>query len=247
MNEYINEKYRDLFQTASMNESNYFNAIPFPSISFDDFFNPDILEKVLSEFPDMSKRKDVVKFNMPAEQLKFAGKGENTFGEETKKFMHYLNSEPFLNFIAKLSGIKETLLGDPYYAGGGHHEIKKSGYLKIHSDFNFHPSTKLDRRLNVLIFLNKNWKEEYGGHFELWDLKMEKCEKKVLPKFNTMAMFTTTDTSWHGHPDPLNCPEGMSRKSLALYYYSNGRPDKFPSQTTVFQERKGNVYVFKPI
>ena len=124
------------------------------------------------------------------------------------------------------------------------HEIKKGGLLKIHSDFNKHPNLKLDRRLNVLIYLNKNWKEEYGGHLEFWDKEMKCCKTKILPIFNRMVIFSTTDFSNHGHPDPLNCPDLMSRKSIATYYYSDGRPpnevDKMYSKnTTYFKDREG--------
>ncbi|MEQ8908107.1 MAG: 2OG-Fe(II) oxygenase [Vicingaceae bacterium] len=158
--------------------------------------------------------------------------------------MHALNSEPFLSFLQTITGIDEPLISDPYFIGGGQHEIKKDGFLKIHADFNKHPKLGLDRRINFLVYLNKDWKEEYGGHFELWDKDMKKCEKKILPVFNRLAMFSTTDFSYHGHPDPLNCPEGRSRKSLALYYYSNGRPKSEINQglekhTTIFKQRDG--------
>jgi len=94
--------------------------------------------------------------------------------------------------------------------------------------------------------LFQNWKEEYGGHFELWDKKMEACQKKILPLFNTMAIFSTTDFSYHGHPDKLKCPENRSRKSLALYYYSNGRPahqinHDIKEHSTLFKARPENV------
>ena len=116
--------------------------------------------------------------------------------------------------------------------------------LKIHADFNKHRILGLDRRLNFLIYLNKDWKEEYGGHFELWKTDMTESRTKILPVFNRVAMFSTTDYSFHGHPDKLNCPEDRSRKSLALYYYTNGRPkeevnDGLEDHTTLFKERKG--------
>jgi len=118
--------------------------------------------------------------------------------------------------------------------------------LKIHADFNKHPVIKLDRRINALVYLNKEWKEEYGGHFELWDKSMSRCEKKILPKFNTLAIFSTTSYSYHGHPNPLNCPDNRSRKSLALYYYSNGRPkeevdESLKQHSTIFKSREGHA------
>ncbi len=242
MSKYLNIENKDLIKLAQQNQAAYLSANPFPSISFDDFFNPDLLSKILEEFPDLSK-KDSISYK-DQKQIKFAGKGENDFSEETRSFMHFLNSEPFLNFLQILTGIEEPLTGDPYFFGGGQHEIKRGGLLKVHADFNKHPQLKLDRRINVLVYLNKDWKEEYGGFFELWDKNMENCEKKILPTFNKLAIFSTTDFSYHGHPDALNCPEDRSRKSLALYYYSNGRPSSEinhnAKHNTLFQERKNN-------
>ncbi len=102
----------------------------------------------------------------------------------------------------------------------------RGGFLKVHADFNWHPKLKLDRRLNVLIYLNRDWKDEYGGALELWDRSMTGPEKSVLPVFNRTVVFSTTDFSYHGHPHPLACPEATTRKSVSLYYYSNGRPDE---------------------
>lgn len=242
MSDYLNSKHgSDLKKKAESLAKKYKLAEPFPNISIEDFFDENFLNQVLDEFPDLSEKKSI-KYDNPKE-IKLAGKGETFFGPKTKEFMRFLNSEEFLEFLQIITGINEPLISDPYFAGGGQHEIKKGGLLKIHADFNKHPFLGLDRRINVLIYLNKNWKEEYGGGFELWDKNMEGCVQKILPKFNTLAMFSTTSQSYHGLPDPLTCPDGMSRKSLALYYYSNGRPkDETTSSkkhSTLFQDRKG--------
>ena len=213
----------ELLEIAKQKNVDYMNAHPFPSMYFDDFFDADALRKVLAEFPDIGKDKNDIKYENPNE-LKLATKGEYRFGEVTREFVHFLNSQPFLEFLQHLTGIKETLVPDPYFEGGGFHEIKPGGYLKMHVDFHKHKQMKLDRRLNILVYLNEDWKEEYGGNFELWERDMSKCATKILPVFNRLAMFSTTDYSWHGHPDPLTCPPDRSRRSLALYYYTNGRP-----------------------
>jgi hypothetical protein len=98
----------------------------------------------------------------------------------------------------------------------------------------------LDRRLNLLLYLNKDWKEEYGGHLELWNRDMTQCGAKLLPVLNRVMVFGTTDFTYHGHPDPLKCPEGMTRKSLALYYFTNGRPAEELSgeHSTLFRTRQ---------
>lgn len=251
---YLNKKHQNLVELAKDNIKSYAKASPFPSIALDDFFNPDYLDAVLDEFPDLSLKKTSTKFTNTKE-IKLAGKGERFFGNETKKLMHFLNSEPFLEFLQVLTGIEEPLTSDPYFIGGGQHEIRKNGLLKIHADFNKHEKLGLDRRVNVIIYLNKNWKEEYGGHFELWSEDMKKCENKILPTFNTLAIFSTTDFSYHGHPNPLNCPEDRSRKSLALYYYSNGRPiheinTGMEKHSTLFKKREGeeeDEIAFNPV
>jgi Rps23 Pro-64 3,4-dihydroxylase Tpa1-like proline 4-hydroxylase len=129
-----------------------------------------------------------------------------------------------LLWLEALTGI-EGLIPAPYFGGGGLHQIEPGGFLKIHADFNVHPKLKLDRRLNMLVYLNKDWRDEYGGHLELWDRDLSACRKKILPSFNRTVIFSTTDTSFHGHPHPLTAPVGMSRKSVSLYYYTAGRPE----------------------
>jgi hypothetical protein len=93
----------------------------------------------------------------------------------------------------------------------------------------------------VMVYLNKDWKEEYGGHFELWNRDMSCAEQKILPLFNRCAIFSTTSYSYHGHPNPLTCPPDRTRKSIATYYYSNGRPEEEVSDahSTLFQHRPG--------
>lgn len=238
---FLNAKIKDLKQLGIDKHQEYKSAEPYPHIVIDDFFNEEMLSKVLDDFPDLSKKQDVIKYDNHNEK-KLAGVGETYFSDNTKAFVHYLNSQPVLEFLQELTGIKETLLPDPYLDGGGYHEIKPGGLLKVHADFNKHKTTMLDRRLNLLVYLNKDWEESYGGHFELWDKGMTRSYKKILPVFNRIAIFSTTDFSYHGHPDPLTCPPDRSRKSLALYYYSNGRPKSEISEKphpTIFMNRAG--------
>jgi len=219
--EYINMTAEELLQFGSDKHREYITNPPFPSGYWDHFFKPEKLKEVLAEFPELGDDKDI-KFNNPNEN-KLATRGEYKFGPKTRNFVHFLNSQPFLDFLSNLTGIK-NLIPDPTFEGGGFHQIKPGGFLKIHADFNKHRIYNLDRRLNVLIYLNEDWEESYGGHFELWDPEMKGCVTRILPLFNRMAMFSTTDFSYHGHPDVLTCPPDRSRKSLALYYYTNGRP-----------------------
>ena len=233
----------ELARLAAEREAEYQQGAPFPNIALPNFFDPRILDQVLGEFPDLSRRKEIFTYDNPNER-KLASRGEALFGPATRSLVHFLNSQPVLEFLQRLTGIKETLLPDPYLEGGGYHEIKPGGLLKVHADFNKSRATGLDRRINLLVYLNKSWEESYGGHFELWDRDMRNPIKKILPTFNTVAIFSTTDFSHHGHPDPLTCPPDRSRKSLALYYFSNGRPAEevhagLEEHSTLFKARQG--------
>ena len=153
----------------------------------------------------------------------------------------------FIEFIEKLTGIS-GLLPDPHLTGGGMHQIMPGGKLSLHIDFNKYQRKSLERRLNILVYLNENWEESYGGYLELWNKDVTKAEVKILPVFNRVALFSTTETSWHGHPDPLTCPANRTRRSVALYYYTVKRPEEELAEehTTVFKERPGeNLTEFK--
>jgi len=208
---------------AKKNRLKYKNSKPYAHIVIKNFFDKNFLNKVLKEFPDLSKKKTSINYKN-LNEVKFANNKRNIFKKNTKLIFRYLNSAEFIKFIQILTSINEKILPDNTLSGGGLHEIKKGGMLKIHTDFNKHPYKNLDRRLNVLIYLNKNWKKKYGGCLELWNKNMKRCEKKILPIFNTMVIFSTNDFTNHGHPNPLRCPEIISRKSLATYYFSKGRP-----------------------
>jgi hypothetical protein len=216
----------------------YASAQPYPSIVFDDFLPEGVLEAVLAEFPS-PKGGDWFAFDSATER-KLATKDDTIMGPATRRLLAELNSGTFIDFLERLTGI-DGLVPDPHYVGGGLHQIERGGHLKVHADFNRHPRTDLERRLNVLIYLNRDWKDEYGGAFELWNRDMTSCAERVFPYFNRCVVFSTTSTSYHGHPEPLNCPEGETRRSIALYYYTKDRPaeEKNEAHNTLFQARPG--------
>lgn len=135
-----------------------------------------------------------------------------------KRLIFELNSTRFLVFLEKLTGI-QGLIPDPFLRGGGIHRIEQGGKLDVHVDFNWHPKLNLIRRLNAIIYLNIDWLDEWNGHLELWNQNLTKC-KRIRPDFNRMVIFQTDDMAYHGHPEPLRCPENRSRLSIALYYYT---------------------------
>jgi hypothetical protein len=223
-------------ELARSGHSSYQQALPFPHIVIDNFFDPQLLDLVLQEFP---KPGQIAWQRFDNErEIKLASASETNFGPVTRLLLYHLNGMTFLEFLSKVTGI-DNLLPDPGFEGGGLHQIMRGGKLGVHADFNKHGKYNLDRRLNLLLYLNKDWRDEYGGQLELWNRDMSRCEAKVLPLFNRVMIFSTTDFTYHGHPDPLQCPEGMTRKSLALYYFSNGRPPEEISgeHSTLFRAR----------
>jgi len=225
-------------EIAEQTRRSYVSARPFPHFVIDNFFEPALIDQVIEEFPGPEQIKWQSFGN--EQEIKLASSAEASFGPATRLLLYHMNSITFLDFLSKATGI-ENLMSDPSFEGGGLHQIPRGGKLGIHADFNKHGRSGLDRRLNALLYLNKNWREEYGGHLELWNREMTQCQAKILPLFNRLAVFGTTDFTFHGHPDPLACPEGMTRKSLALYYFTNGRPaeEVTGEHSTLFRQRIG--------
>jgi hypothetical protein len=228
-------------EAANSAHATYAAARPFPHLVLDDFFDAALLDEVLGEFPAPGAIR-WQRFDNERE-IKLAAAAESAFGPTTRLLLYHLNSITFLQFLARVTGIA-NLICDPGFDGGGLHQIVRGGKLSVHADFNKHPRTGLDRRLNAIVYLNKDWREEYGGHLELWNRDMTRCEARILPVFNRLVVFGTTDFTYHGHPDALRCPQGMTRKSLALYYFSNGRPaeEVTPEHSTLFQARAAEKF-----
>ena len=211
----------------------YQNNDPYPHICIDNFLPEEILEKVLGDLVDR-----------PKAESSFARAQENkktTYIPErlpsyTKNLFYALNSRPFLLFLEDMTGI-EGLIPDPFFFGAGIHEVANGGHLDIHADFNLHSKMKIERRLNVLIYLNKDWCEEWGGSFEIWDKEMKGKVKNFVPIFNRMVTFSTTSDSFHGNPSVVNQPDGRSRFSIALYYYTATWDDTRKSHSTLFRPR----------
>jgi hypothetical protein len=223
----------------------YAAAKPYPHVVFDNFFDPALVDEVLAEFP---RPNDIPwqKFDN-GHEIKLMSVKEASFGPATRLLFYHLNSATFLDFLSHVTAIP-NLIPDPGFEGGGLHQIVRGGKLGVHADFNKHGQYDLDRRLNLLLYLNKDWKAEYGGNLELWDRDMKGCGRKVAPLFNRVMVFGTTDFTYHGHPEPLQCPEGMTRKSMALYYFSNGRPPEEISgeHSTLFRERRDGEFKLTP-
>jgi hypothetical protein len=240
MVDFFNTPYQETKLTDILSVNSYQTAEPYPHIVIDDLFNPEILNEIINNWtplddPTMEFHND----GTFVRNKKGTGLGTN-FTPQVELFLWQLSRPRFLKFLEELTGIN-ALIPDPYFYGGGLHSISSGGKLAIHADYNKHFKFNLDRRLNLLIYLNKDWTEENGGCLELWNNTMSECVKKVLPVFNRTVIFSTTSTSFHGHPEPVVCSSDNLRKSIALYYFSNGRPEEeiiSPEEhTTLWQAR----------
>lgn len=203
---------------ANEKRKEYQEADPYPHIIFEDFLESRAAEAALSEFPspDSSDWNYYIHLN----EKKLGKNARDSFPETIGAIIDELNSSRFIEFLTALTGI-QGLFKDESLEGGGMHQIVPGGFLNVHADFTVHPHHQdWERRINVLVYLNKNWEDRYGGHLELWDKQMKACVKKVAPMFNRCVIFSTNADSYHGHPNPLATPSGFTRKSLALYYFT---------------------------
>src|SRR3954452_13812671 len=215
----------------------YQNAEPFPHIVIDDFIDPEVLRAVLADFPSNDDKQF---FDRDQERFKFQYQPSEVQSGITRNLFAELNSQAFLAFLKEMTGI-EGLISDPHFVGGGLHETKRGGHLGVHADFNVHGDLKLERKINLLIYLNEDWDPSFGGQLELWDRQMKECVERVEPVFGRAVIFNTALDSFHGHPDPLSCPPERSRRSIATYYYTAADEGiaLLPKRTTNFRPRPG--------
>lgn len=201
-----------------MLKAQYESARPFAHIVLDDFINTDFAKEAHDRFPKPDSGEWIQYKHINEKKL---GKRDRaTIPDIHLAIIDELNSRRFVEWLSELTGIK-NLIADPSLEGGGLHQTERGGFLNIHTDFTSHQHQKnWARRVNVLLYLNEPWQETYGGHLELWERDMSRCEKKILPIFNRCVIFNTDTDSYHGHPHPLNTPEGETRKSIALYYFT---------------------------
>lgn len=240
--------YERLLEQSDAMAEDFANADPFPHIVIDDFLPAAFITQLNTCFPDFSRKKKSGAVHIPVilEDGSEAQLGKEWLSREQlvpliyRRLYWELNNNPFVALLEKITGVP-GLLADPHLAGGGVHRTSDGGYLKVHADFNKHPRYGLDRRLNLLIYLNQDWHSEYGGDLELWSADMQACVRKIAPIAGRCVIFRTTTTSFHGHPHPLTCPPDRSRRSVALYYYSNGRPAGESDQEhgTLWQDTAG--------
>ena len=202
-----------------MNNQEWFNSKPFNHLVIDNFLPENIANEVAKEFPSIND--DFWHEYNNAIEVKKACDMWCKFPKSIYKTIFKLTNGDFLDALSELLGKK--IWADYGLNGGGIHAMGRGGKLNPHLDYNIHPKLGLQRKINLIIYLSKDWNPEWGGAIELWSHNEEtkrpnKIEKKVDCLFNRALIFDTTQNSWHGISDELNCPEGISRNSIAIYY-----------------------------
>lgn len=199
---------------------------PFKHFLVDNFFNDRFADKLYSSFPDLNSSDwDIT--NDPDIEIKMRSKWNSEFDipENIVDAIRIMNSSYFLKALSNVFSIPK-LLPDPYFSGGGLNITCSGGLLDVHVDGNYHDASGLNRRVNVILYLNPGWQKGWGGEFGLYDNKGEKLIKKIEPIHNRLIAFDTNDFSFHGLPEPIKFPKGRNRKSIILYYYTKeSRPD----------------------
>jgi Rps23 Pro-64 3,4-dihydroxylase Tpa1-like proline 4-hydroxylase len=227
----INQK--KLLEKLESHRVEFNSKKPFRYITIENFINSDYAEKILAEFPLITdKWKDARghntqnKWALPIIKDKIAS-----------DFMKEAKSNEFLNYLSKLTSIPD-LIFDSDLSGAGYHQSTDGGFLNVHVDFNKLETGNsiLDRRLNLIVYFNKNWVQDNGGFLELWDMDKKLLIENISPSFNRCVIFETNEISFHGHPKPLKIGLDETRKSLSIYYYTKGRDDieRIDSHNTIY-------------
>lgn len=213
-------------------------AEPFPFFYLDDFLDQDFAAEVAAAFPTFEEAAGLgQQFEAVNERGKIQVQDARLFPPALAQLQQELASESWLDLLREVMGI-EGLMADPDLVGGGIHETRQHGHLDVHVDFNYLREKQLFRRLNILVYFNPGWEEDWGGKIELWDRDVRVCHHSLAPAFNRCVVFETSEVSFHG-VTALSCPDGVVRKSFAGYYYTADAPADWSGEhhSTVFRAR----------
>jgi hypothetical protein len=208
---------------------------PYPHLRFTGFLDPYLAAEMARDFPGLQT--DAWTRYKHQNENKLGLAKRSLFPPLLGEVVDELNSPDFVQWLSKLTGIP-GLVADDSLEGGGLHQSGPGGFLNIHTDFSMHHYHKhWRRRINLILYLNPNWQEQWGGAIELWDRNVRQCVTKVPPLLNEALIFQTDDISYHGFPEPLRCPDGESRKSVALYYYTLETDAHITARSTNYRPR----------
>ncbi|QHC36385.1 2OG-Fe(II) oxygenase [Komagataeibacter xylinus] len=211
----LKEMHRSDTSLLSKLAQEFTTARPFPHLVIDGMFSHALLNEALQAF----NLDHVNNINVFQNQLqsKRSTSTKSVMPAAIQQYFDIVNSAPFLRLLTRLTGIT-NLLPDPYFYGGGMHEVAGEGHFQVHTDFRHHPHTYLENRLVLLTYLNHDWKPEYGGLLELWQKNPPQPVRKIVPRFGRSVLMLQSPDSWHGHPQATQA--GHVRRTLITYFYT---------------------------
>jgi len=238
----INEK-----DWASLSQS-FLKAKPFNHVVIDNFFVEDFACKIYDDMADHDENVDI-EYNNPIEKKRTI-QNWTKFKKNVYQALTYLVDQEFTNNLKIISHQKE-LMPDYGLHGGGIHMHKSGDYLNVHVDYDIHPKLDMKRKLNLIVYMNPNWQESWGGNIGLWThddttIAPKDLVVSITPLFNRAVLFDTTQNSWHGVTEGITAPKGQYRKSLALYYLIPERDITDKRQKALFfprEEQKGDMSI----
>jgi hypothetical protein len=216
----------------------YENAVPYPFVKIENFLDPKLALAISAAYPSFDAALGQGRsFKAVNERKKVQICDSKLFPAPVAKLNEALSSPEFLSDLSYITAIP-NLLADEKLVGGGIHVTGPGGRLDVHIDFNYMEERKLHRRLNLLLYLNPSWKEEWGGHIQLWDKEVKKCEASFVPAFNRCVIFETSEISFHG-VTPVSPKAPTARQSFATYYYTREAPSYWSGvgHSTIFKAR----------
>jgi 2OG-Fe(II) oxygenase superfamily len=216
----------------------YITATPFPFVKIEQFLDPAFAAEVAAAYPSFDEAIGQGRvFKSVNERKKVQITDAKLFPGPIARLNGALSSPEFLSDLSNVTGIPD-LLADEELAGGGIHVTGPGGRLDVHVDFNYLESRKLHRRINLLVYLNPVWEEQWGGHLQLWDKDVKHCRQTFVPALNRCVIFETSDISFHG-VTPVTTTATSPRRSFAAYYYTREPPPKWKGtvHSTIFKAR----------
>jgi hypothetical protein len=216
----------------------YIKANPFPFVKIESFLDPDFANTVAAAYPSFEVATTQGRtFSAVNERKKVQITDAQCFPAPVATLNEALASHAFLSDLSYVTGIPD-LLADEALVGGGMHMTGPGGRLDVHVDFNYIEDRQLYRRLNLLLYLNPVWEEQWGGHIQLWDEDVKNCRQAFAPAFNRCVIFETSEISFHG-VRPVTSAAPLPRISFATYYYTRQPPPNWTGtvHNTIFKAR----------
>ena len=206
---------------------------PFPHYIFDEFIDPGLADALIQEFPGYDDPR-WFRYDNPLEH-KRAIRDWSAFPAKTYGFFHWLCSPGFVSQLCEITGCRD-IQPDIGLHGAGWHMQSRGDHLNVHLDYNLHPFLGLKRKFNLIVYLS-DWRADWGGNLEFWsddNGRPGQCRARVTPGLGRAVLFDTSCQSWHGYFDPIVCPEGVYRRSIAMYYLTTPDSDPDPRNRALY-------------